>query len=75
MLSNCLEMLVFGTDWKTDIPWSVNKLARSVAGWARACDKRMNRLISDIHHTCEYKQCCYVGNTVKQCRLGLFARL
>ena len=32
----------------------------------------MNRLISYIHHTCEYKQYCYVGNTAKQCRLGLF---
>ena len=28
-------------------------------------------LISYIHHTCEYKQYCYVGNTAKQCRLGL----
>ena len=24
------------------------------------------------HHTCEYKQYCYVGNTATQCRLGLF---
>ena len=31
-----------------------------------------NRLISHIHHTCEYKQYCHVGNTAKQCRLGLF---
>ena len=31
----------------------------------------MNRLISYIHHTCEYKQYCFVGNTAKQCRLGL----
>ena len=54
------------------IPWSVNKLARSITGWSKACDKRLNRLISYIHHTCEYKQCCYVGNTAKQCRLGLF---
>ena len=28
--------------------------------------------ISYIHHTCEYKQYCHVGNTAKQCRLGLF---
>ena len=35
-------------------------------------DKRLNRLISYIHHTCEYKQYCYVANTAKQCRLGLF---
>ena len=38
----------------------------------KACDKRLNRLISYIHHTCEYKQYCHVGNTAKQCRLGLF---
>ena len=36
------------------------------------CDKRLNRLISYIHHSSEYKQYCYVGNTAKQCRLGLF---
>ena len=40
--------------------------------WSRACDKRLNRLISYIHHTCEYKLYCHVGNTAKQCRLGLF---
>ena len=38
----------------------------------KACVKRLNRLISCIHHTCEYKQYCYVGNTAKQCRPGLF---
>ena len=29
-------------------------------------------MISYIHHTCEYKQYCHVGNTAKQCILGLF---
>ena len=52
--------------------WSVNKLARSITKWTKACDKRLCRLISYIHHACEYKQCCHVGNTAKQCRLGLF---
>ena len=46
------------------------KLARSPK--IRSGDKRLNRSISSIHHTCEYKQCCHVGNTAKQCRLGLF---
>ena len=50
----------------------MNKLAGSITKWTKACDKRLNRLISYIHHTCEYKQYCYVGNTAKQCRLGLF---
>ena len=52
--------------------FSVNKLARSIAKRTKACDKRLNRLISSIHHTCEHKQYCYVGKTAQQCRLGLF---
>ena len=55
-----------------DILWSVNKLARAVTKWTEACDKRLARLVSYIHHTCEYRQYCYVGNTAQQCRLGLF---
>ena len=57
---------------RPDILWSVNKLARSITNWTKACDKRLSRLISYSHHTCEYKQYCYVGNTAKECRLGLF---
>ena len=57
---------------RPDILWSVNKLARSITKWTKACDKRLSRLISYIHHTCEYKQYCHVGNTAKQSRLGLF---
>ena len=34
-----------------DILWSVNKLARSVAKWTQACDRRLAMLISYIHHT------------------------
>ena len=65
----CLHLARIG---RPDILWSVNKLARSITKWTKACDKRLNRLISYIHHTCEYKQYCHVGNTAKQCRLGLF---
>ena len=55
-----------------DILWSVNKLARAVTKWTNSCDKRLARLISYIHHTSEFRQYCYVGNTAQQCRLGLF---
>ena len=65
----CLYLARIG---RPDIPWSVNKLARSVTKWTTACDKRISRLISYIHYTSEYKQYCHVGNTAKQCRLGLF---
>ena len=67
-----LKFLYLARIGRPDILWSVNKLARSITKWTKACDKRLNRLISYIHHTCEYKQYCHVGNTAKQCRLGLF---
>ena len=54
---------------------SVNKLARSITKWTKACDKRLNRLISYFHKTCEYKQYCHVGNTAEQCRLDCFKTL
>ena len=61
----CLYLARIG---RPDILWS----ARSITKWTKACDKRLNRLISYIHQTCEHRQCCHVGNTAKQCRLGLF---
>ena len=54
----CLYLVQIG---RPDILWSVNKLARSITKWTKVCDKRLNRLISYIHHTCEYKQYCHVG--------------
>ena len=65
----CLYLARFG---RPDILWSVNKLARAVTELTKACDKRLARLVSYIHHTCEYRQCCYVGNTAQKCRSGLF---
>ena len=67
-----LKCLYLARSGRPDILWSVNKLARSITKWTKSCDKRLNRLISYIHHTSEYKQHCHVGNPAKQCRLGLF---
>ena len=64
----CLYLALIG---RPDILCSVNKFARSTTNWTNACDKRLSRLISYIHHTCDYKQYCHVGNTAKQCRLRL----
>ena len=72
MLTNSLEMLVLARIGGPDILWSVNKLARSVTKWTGACDRRLARLISYIHHTSDYRQYCHVGNTAQHCRLGLF---
>ena len=65
----CLYMARIG---RPDILWSVNKLARSITKWTKACNKCLARLMSYIHHTREYRQYCHVGNTAQQCRFGLF---
>ena len=65
----CLYLARIG---RPDILWSVNKLARAITKWTRACDNRLARLISCIHHTSEFKHYCRVGNTAQQCRLVLF---
>ena len=69
IVHKCLKMARIG---RPDILWSVNKLARAITKWTKACDKRLARLISYIHHASEYRQYCYVGNTPQHCRLGLF---
>ena len=50
-----LKCLCLARIGRPDILWSVNKFARSITKWTKACDKRLNRLISYIHHSCEYK--------------------
>ena len=65
----CLYLARIG---RPDILWSVNKPARSVTKWTQACDRRLARLISNIHWTSDYRQYCNVGNAAQHCRLGSF---
>ena len=65
----CLYLARFG---RLDIFWSVKKLAWSITKWTKARDKRLCRLISYIHHTCEYKQYCYVVKLPNNAYWGLF---
>ena len=67
-----LKCLYMARTRRPDILWSVNKLARSITKWTKACHIRLSRLISSMKQTSEYKQYCHVGNTAKQCKLGLF---
>ena len=67
-----LKCLYLSRIGRPDMLWFVNKLARAVTKWTKACNKRLMRLISYIHHTSEFRQYCYVVHTARQCRLGLF---
>ena len=64
MLSNCSEMLLFWAQfWKTCY-FIVSKQTCTMLlpKWTKACDKRPEaRLISYIHHTCEYHTALLCG--------------
>ena len=64
-----LKCMFLARTGRPDILWTVNKLARAITKWTKACDKRLSRFISDIHRTCDNKQYCHVGNTAKQCKI------
>ena len=51
-----LKCLYLARVGRPDILWSVNKLARAITKWTKACDKRLARFISYIHHTNEFRQ-------------------
>ena len=65
----CLYLVRIG---RPDFLWSVNKFARAITKWTRACDKHFARLVSYIHHTCKFKQYCRVGRHCTTIKLGLF---
>ena len=51
LLENYLMFAHLTRIGRPDILWSVNKLARAVTKWTKACDKRLARLISYTDHT------------------------
>ena len=53
---NCWYLARIG---RLDILWSLDTLARAVTKWTRACDKRLTRLISCIHHKNDYGHYCW----------------
>ena len=72
MLSNCSKMLVFGTH-----RWTRHSMAsKHTCTSSHHMDQSLSQTLESIEflhsHTCEYKQYCYVGDTAKQCMLGLF---
>ena len=68
-----LKALYMARMSRLDCLWTVNVLARDVTRWTRACDKRLHRLISYLHHTKDWMQTCFVGDSALDCRLALFA--
>ena len=68
----CLSLARIG---RLHTPWSLNKFPWSFTKWAAACDRRLVRLSSYVHHTSDYRHFCHVGNTTQHCRLGLFQDL
>ena len=55
MKSSCIRCLESGLSKSAIVisRTSVNKFAQLIIKWTKACDKRLCRLISYIHHTCD----------------------
>ena len=64
--------LYVGRMARPDFLWSVNTLAREVTKWNIACDKRLHRMISYIHHTKNWSQKCWVGDKIQDIKIMLF---
>ena len=58
---------------RMDLMWAVNMLAREVTRWTAACGRRLHRLISSMHHSRDWAQICYVGDSPSKCDTVLFS--
>ena len=67
-----LKALYLARTNRPDILWSVNTLARKVTIWNVACDKRLLRLMSYLHHTKDYVISSLMGNRIEDCQVNLF---
>ena len=67
MLTDCLEMLAFGTNWEnlTFFGQRTNLLGQSPNGQELVTDVQL-RFIPYIHHTSDYRQYCHV-DTAQHC--------
>ena len=59
---------------RPDILWSVNKLARAVTKWTRACEKRLARLISFTHCTSVFFAVVSCGKCCTTMQIGIMSR-
>ena len=57
---------------RADELWTVNTLARNVARWTVACDKRLDRLMRYIHHNSDLVLKSVVGDKAEDCSIALF---
>ena len=67
-----LKCLYLASVGRPELLWTVNLLARQVTKWTKACDRRMERLISYIHHTKYHSHLNFVGDPPEDCFLALF---
>ena len=73
LLTNCLKHACTWHESEDQTFYGLSTILQEQSQiWTQACDRRLARLISYIHHTKEFRQYCHVGNTAQHCRLGLF---
>ena len=58
---------------RPDCLWAVNSLAREVTRWNVACDKRLHRLMAYMHHTTNWVQTCWIGDSPENYKIAVFS--
>ena len=56
-----------------ELLWPICSSAREVSKWTRACDKRLHRLMSYIHHTPDHSLESFVGDNAQDCHVVLYS--
>ena len=76
LLTNCSKMSIFGSYWCRPVFLRyVNKFACALMKWSKACDKRLARLISYIHHTCKFWAILFCGTHSTTMQIRIVSRL
>ena len=71
--ANVIMKVLYGARmFRYDLLHTVNALARDVTRWCRACDKKLHRLVSYIHHTYDWTLVSAVGDKLSGCWLLLY---
>ena len=60
-----LKALYLARNNRLDCLWAVNSLARNVTKWNAACDKRLHRMISYLHHNQDKVQMQWIGDPIE----------
>ena len=68
-----MKMLYGGRLVRYDLLWPICSIAREVSRWTKACDKRLERLLSYLNRTLGHSLEGFVGDSADKCSVLLYS--